>query len=235
MTNDVVFRKSAERGFRDHGWLQTHHTFSFADYLDPAWRRFGPLRVINEDVVQASSGFGEHAHRDMEIITYVIDGALQHRDSMDNGSVIRAGMVQRMSAGTGVLHSEFNAAPDVPVHLLQIWIFPAENNLEPSYEEGEFSRMSKLNQMKLIVSPDGDEDSLRMNQNARMFASILESGRSLKQRLAPKRRAWVQMVSGTLRVNDHVLSAGDGLGLSDVERVNFDATADAEFLFFDLP
>jgi quercetin 2,3-dioxygenase len=231
----IEIRKGEDRGHADHGWLRTWHSFSFADYFDPAHVEFGPLRVINEDYVKPGSGFGMHGHRDMEIITYILAGALEHRDSMGNGSVIRPGNVQRMSAGTGVLHSEFNPSEKDTVHLLQIWIQPSKRGVTPSYEEVTFADADKRGRLRMIASPDGREGSVRIHQDARVFAGLFDGEESAQRTIAPGRRAYVHMARGEASVNGQQLRAGDGLKLADVSSVAIAKGAGAEVLLFDLP
>jgi quercetin 2,3-dioxygenase len=231
--NDI--RRSGERGFADHGWLKSFHTFSFADYFDPKHVEFGPLRVINEDRVQAGAGFGTHAHRDMEIISYVLAGELAHKDSMGNGSTLRPGDVQRMSAGTGVRHSEFNPSPDAPVHFLQIWVQPAERNIEPGYEEKHFAADEKRGRLRLIVSPDGADGSLSIHQDARLYAGLFTGNERAKLEVAPGRRIYVHVARGALTVNGETLEAGDALRISDGSALALSDAKDAEVLVFDLP
>lgn len=226
--------ESNSRGGADHGWLQTKHTFSFAEYFDPERMHFGPLRVINEDHIAPGQGFGTHPHRDMEIITYVIDGAIEHRDSMGNGTVINAGEVQRMTAGTGVLHSEHNHSADSDLHLLQIWIIPERRGLEPGYEQTHYPREEKLNRLRLVGSRDGREGSVTIHQDVDLYASVLEAGNSVTHALGTDRIAFVQLVSGEIDVNGATLAAGDGAELTDVDAVTIAAKAEAEFLLFDL-
>jgi quercetin 2,3-dioxygenase len=231
--NDI--RRSGERGSADHGWLKSFHTFSFADYFDPKHVEFGPLRVINEDRVQAGAGFGTHAHRDMEIISYVLAGELAHKDSMGNGSTLRPGDVQRMSAGTGVKHSEFNPSPDKPVHFLQIWVQPAERNIEPGYEEKRFAADEKRGRLRLIVSPDGADGSLSIHQDTRLYAGLFTGGERAKLEVAPGRRIYVHVARGALTVNGETLEAGDALRISDGSPLALSDAKDAEVLVFDLP
>ncbi|SMQ95612.1 pirin family protein [Xanthomonas fragariae] len=228
-------RKSETRGRAEHGWLSSRHTFSFASYRDPRHMGIGPLQVINEDKVQPGEGFGTHAHRDMEIISYVFGGALEHKDSMGTGSVLHYGDVQRMSAGSGVTHSEFNHSPSEPVHFLQIWVVPKRNGIEPSYEEKHFDADSKRNQLRLIASPDGEDGSLRLHQDARLYASILDGGVRLRQPLAEGRIGYVQVARGNLSVNGQVLSAGDALQVTGEPEIVLADARDAEVLVFDLP
>jgi redox-sensitive bicupin YhaK (pirin superfamily) len=240
----ITVRKSSERGHANHGWLDSRHSFSFADYHDPAHMGFGNLRVINEDRIAPGSGFGTHGHRDMEIVSYVLDGALAHKDSMGNGGegdsnsgVIRPGDVQRMSAGTGVLHSEFNHSPDELVHLLQIWIFPDKSGLKPSYEQKTFSTEEKLNRLRLVASPDGREGSVTIHQDVRFYAGLLEPGKSVAHHLAPGRGAWIQVTSGAVEVNGKRLRAGDGASVEDEKRLEIIGRGEkgtSEFLLFDL-
>ena len=225
---------SATRGSADHGWLRAKHTFSFAEYYDPERVHFGALRVINEDRVAPSMGFGTHPHRDMEIVTYPISGAIEHKDSMGNGTVIPAGDVQRMTAGTGVLHSEFNHSQDEELHLLQIWILPERNNLEPGYEQQSVPREEKLNRLRLIGSRDGRDGSLTIHQDVDLYASILEAGNTVQLDGVGDRRIFVQVVSGDIDVNGTQLSAGDGLQLTDTADVVVAASSEAEFLLFNL-
>lgn len=229
---DII--RSESRGGADHGWLQAKHTFSFADYQDPARVRFGKLRVINEDRIAPGQGFGTHPHNDMEIITYVISGAIEHKDSMGNGTVIPAGDVQRMTAGTGVLHSEFNHSQDEELHLLQIWIFPEENGLEPGYEQTQFPREAKLNRLCLIGSRDGREDSVTIHQDVDLYASLLESGKQVTLDGVADRRVFIQVVSGELRINGELVGAGDGMQIRQEDSVNITALSESEFLLFNL-
>jgi redox-sensitive bicupin YhaK (pirin superfamily) len=231
--NDI--RRSNERGFADHGWLKSYHTFSFADYFDPEHVEFGPLRVINEDRVQAGAGFGTHGHRDMEIISYVLAGELAHKDSMGNGSVIRPGDVQRMSAGSGVRHSEFNPNPSEPVHFLQIWVQPDKRNIEPSYEEKHFAPEEKRGRLRLIVSPDRAEGSLLIHQDARVYAGLFNAAEHADLQVAQGRRIYVHVARGALSANGVKLAAGDALRISDAERLTLSGAKDAEVLVFDLP
>jgi quercetin 2,3-dioxygenase len=232
----ITIRPASERGHFDHGWLNTYHTFSFADYHDPENMGFRALRVINEDYVAPGNGFGTHPHRDMEIITYVVEGALAHKDSMGNGSAIRPNEVQRMSAGTGVLHSEFNHSRAEAVHLLQIWILPERRGIEPSYEQKEFPRNEKLNKLRLVASPEGTDGSVKINQDASLYASILESGKTVSHELRPGRHAWVQLIEGEITVNGKKLQPGDGARISDESKLEIVSTGEleAEFLLFDL-
>jgi redox-sensitive bicupin YhaK (pirin superfamily) len=228
-------RRSNERGFADHGWLKSFHTFSFADYFDPDHVEFGPLRVINEDRVSAGQGFGAHGHRDMEIISYVLEGALAHKDSMGSVSTIRPGDVQRMSAGRGVMHSEFNPSKTEGVHFLQIWIQPDRRGLEPSYEEKRFPAEEKRGRLRLIASPDRAEGSVLIHQDARVYAGLFTGAESATLALAPGRRVYLHVARGAIEANGTALQAGDALKLGDVEALRLERGGDAEVLVFDLP
>jgi quercetin 2,3-dioxygenase len=230
----VEIRRSGERGHADHGWLDSHHSFSFADYHDPAHMGFGSLRVINEDRVQPGKGFGTHGHRDMEIISYVLEGGLAHKDSMGNGSVIRPGDVQRMSAGTGVHHSEFNASDRDPVHFLQIWIEPGVRGVRPSYEEKRFDADSKRGRLRLIASADGREGSVTIHQDASLYAAVLDGDAPLEFAQKPERRTYVHVVRGEVVVNGQPLAAGDAIKLAAEPRVRLEQGSKAEVLLFDL-
>jgi redox-sensitive bicupin YhaK (pirin superfamily) len=230
----ITIRPSEERGFANHGWLDTHFSFSFSDYYDPKHMGFRDLRVINEDRVSAGKGFGMHPHRDMEILTYIVEGELNHRDSMGRGAAIKRNDVQRMSAGTGVMHSEVNQSKE-PVHLLQIWILPEAQGLKPSYEDRTFSPEQKQNQLRLIASRDGRDGSTTINQDASVYASLLDSGKAVELALKPGRHSWVQLISGELNVNGSILSAGDGAAISGETNLRIAASqGTAEFLVFDL-
>lgn len=231
-------RPSNERGFFDFGWLKTHHTFSFGDYVDRNFMGFSALRVINDDYIAQGKGFGTHGHQNMEIITYVISGELAHKDSMGNGSSILPGDVQYMSAGSGVTHSEFNNSKTDTTHLLQIWILPNVKGATPRYDQKQVSRESKKNNLKLIVSEKGEENSIAIRQDAKVYASVLECGSQLTHHYQPGRHGYVQLISGSLQLNkDVVLNAGDGAFISDESSLKIDSTSDetAEFLLFDLP
>jgi redox-sensitive bicupin YhaK (pirin superfamily) len=230
----ITIRQSSDRGAVNMGWLDARHSFSFGSYHDPDHMGFGPLRVINEDRVQPAQGFGMHGHRDMEIITYIIEGALEHKDSMGNGSVIRRGDVQRMTAGTGVMHSEFNHSDEALTHLLQIWILPERNGLEPGYEEKSFDEGAKRNRLLLIASHDARDDSLKIHQDVDLFASILDRDVQVEHAFAEGRKGWIQVVHGQLNVNGTMLSAGDGAALDDAGVVTLSAADDTEFLLFDM-
>jgi len=231
--NDI--RRSQERGFADHGWLKSFHTFSFADYYDPEHVEFGPLRVINEDRVQAGAGFGTHGHRDMEIISYVLSGELAHKDSMGNGSTIRPGDVQRMSAGSGVRHSEFNPSQTEGTHFLQIWIQPDKVNLEPSYEEKRFSAEQKRGRLRLIVSPDRADGSLLIHQDARIYAGLFNGAEKAVLDVKSGRRIYVHVARGALVANEVALEAGDALRVTRGTQLRLERGRDAEVLVFDLP
>jgi hypothetical protein len=228
-----VLRPSAERGYADHGWLRSFHSFSFADYHDPRHMGFGPLRVINEDRVAPGTGFGTHGHRDMEIISYVLEGALAHQDSMGNGSAIVPGDVQRMSAGTGVRHSEYNHDKAGATHFLQIWIEPAVRGIAPSYEQKHFAPAEKRGRLRLIASPDGAEGSVTVHQDARVYAGLFDGAEHARHALAPGRIAYVHVARGALAVNGRRLEAGDALK-TDAAALQFGAGEGAEVLLFDL-
>ena len=231
----IEMRKANERGIANHGWLNSHHSFSFGHYYDPKHLGFGPLQVINEDRVQPSMGFGTHGHRDMEIISYVLEGALEHKDSMGTGSVLHYGDVQRMSAGSGVRHSEFNHSAEEPVHFLQIWIQPNVTGIAPSYEEKHFTPEQKTGQLRLIASSDGRDNSLLIHQDASVYASILNGDDKLSYTLSNKRLAYVHLIRGKLVVNGHALATGDALKISEETLVTLEQAEAAEFLLFDLP
>ena len=228
-------RRSADRGYFDHGWLKTFHTFAFADYYDPDWVGYGPLRVINDDRVAPGQGFGKHGHRDMEIITYILAGQLEHKDSMGNGSVIRVGDVQRMSAGTGVTHSEFNPSSTEEVHLLQIWIEPQALRLAPGYEQKHFSVADKRGRLRLIAAPVAGEGAVLIHQDARVYAGLFDGAEHLDVRLPAGRRAWLQVARGSLCVNQVRLSAGDGACSEGPAQLTLHGGVDSEVLLFDLP
>ena len=230
----ITLRKAAERGHANHGWLDSHHSFSFADYYDPAHMGFGALRVINEDRVQPGMGFGTHGHRDMEIISYVLDGELEHRDSMGNGSIIAPGDVQRMSAGRGVQHSEHNPSRTAGVHFLQIWIQPSVAGIAPSYEQKRIVAADKRGQLRLIASPDGAGGSVTIHQDARVYAALLDGSEAVAHPLAPGRRAYVHVARGRVHVNGTPLAAGDAAKITGEAAVALDRAEDAEVLVFDL-
>jgi redox-sensitive bicupin YhaK (pirin superfamily) len=231
----IQARLANDRGHARHGWLDSFHSFSFADYQDSEHMGFGPLRVINEDRVQPGMGFGAHSHRDMEIISYVLEGGLAHRDSMGNGSVIKPGDVQRMSAGTGVTHSEYNASDRDLVHFLQIWIIPDRRGVQPSYEEKRFEADSKRGRLRLIASPDGAEGSVTVHQDARVYAGLFDGAETASLALAPGRRAYVHVIRGDIDVNGRSLHAGDALKISGESEARLENGRGAEALVFDLP
>jgi hypothetical protein len=231
----ITIRPAKERGHAHHGWLDTYHSFSFADYHDPEHMGFSVLRVLNDDRVEAGGGFPPHGHRDMEIVTYVLDGALQHRDDMGNGSVIRPGMVQRMSAGTGVVHSEFNASPGDPVHLIQIWILPRQRGQAPSYEEKPVPAADAATGMSLVASPDGRDGSVTIHQDASLYVARLDAGATARLQLAPGRKAYVHAAIGDVTLNDVTLGDGDGARLVDEAELRLASKTGAEVLVFDLP
>ena len=230
----ILVRRAGERGHANHGWLDSYHTFSFADYHDPAFMGFRSLRVINEDFVEPAQGFGTHPHRDMEIITYVLEGAVEHKDSMGNGSVIRPGDVQRMTAGTGVTHSEFNPSKDEKLHLLQIWILPEAEGLKPSYEQKAFPKDKKLNRLRLVASNAPKGGAVRIHQDASLYASHLEKGKAVEHKLKKGRYAWLQMASGAAHLNGKSLRGGDGAAIAEADTLEITAGADSEILLFDL-
>ena len=230
----ICIRKGNERGSANLGWLDSKHSFSFADYNDPDHMGFGNLRVINEDRVQPGQGFPAHGHRDMEIISYIIDGALEHKDSMGNGSVMRRGDVQRMTAGSGVQHSEFNPSSDATVHFLQIWILPQTLGLTPGYEQKAFMEEEKSNQLHLIVSRDGRDQSLTIHQDVDLYASLLTADCTLSHSFRKNRKGWLQVVLGDVAIDEMHLVAGDGLALQDCDQVRVSALNDTELLLFDM-
>lgn len=227
-------RKAEDRGKANLGWLETWHSFSFAEYYDPKHMGFADLRVINDDVIAAGRGFPTHPHQDMEIITYVLDGALEHRDSMGNGSVINPGDVQRMSAGTGVTHSEFNHSKEDPVHLLQIWVLPNQKGHEPGYEQKHFSDDEKRGKLRLIASHQGDEGSVSLNQDVRIFAGLINGDEEATHDLNESRVAWIHVARGEVQVNGEKLKAGDGASIEDSQSLHFSNGNDAEVLLFDM-
>ncbi len=230
----IVIRRSKERGHASHGWLDTHYSFSFADYYDPRFMGFRTLRVINDDRVAPGRGFPTHSHRDMEIVTYVLEGALQHRDSLGNGSVIRPGDVQRMSAGTGVSHSEFNPSRDAALRLLQIWILPERNGIAPGYEQKTFRDAEKREKLRLVASPNGRDASVTIHQDAEIYASVLGAGDRVTHELRPRRHAWVQVATGKVRLNGMALEEGDGAAVSSEAKLELAGVEEAEILLFDL-
>ena len=230
----ITIRRARERGHFDHGWLNTYHTFSFDQYYDPRYMGFRSLRVINEDFVAPGRGFPTHGHRDMEIITYILEGALKHEDSMGNGSVIRPGDVQRMTAGTGVRHSEKNSSVTERVHLLQIWILPNAENLTPGYEQKAFSDEERHGQLRLIASGDGRDDSVHLNQDVSLFASILDAGKEVEREMDAKRYGWIQVARGSIAVNGEKAEQGDGVVVVGESNLKIRAQEPAEILLFDL-
>jgi quercetin 2,3-dioxygenase len=231
----ISVRPASERGHFDHGWLDTAHSFSFADYYDPAQMGYSNLRVINEDHVAPGGGFATHGHKDMEIMTYILSGALEHKDSMGNGSVIRPGDVQRMSAGTGVRHSEYNPSAEEPVHLLQIWLLPNRQGVVPGYVQRHFPQETRRARLCLLMSPDGRDGSIDSHQDALVYATLLEAGEAVGLDLAPGRRAYVQVARGEVRVNGQDLTAGDGARIQDEARLEIAGLGSGEVLIFDLP
>jgi redox-sensitive bicupin YhaK (pirin superfamily) len=230
----IDIRPSSERGRTRLGWLDSHHTFSFGDYYDPDHERFATLRVINDDLIAPGRGFGMHPHRDMEIISYVVEGALEHKDSLGNGSVLRPGEVQRMSAGTGVLHSEFNPSKSDPTRLIQIWILPERRGIEPGYEQKTFPLTEEPGRWHLVASQEGRDGSVSLHQNVDLYAAILRPGDEVSHRIAEGRRVWLQVARGSVRLNDQELQAGDGAALTDEETATVRADTAAEALLFDL-
>ena len=229
---DVI--RSESRGGADHGWLKSKHTFSFADYHNPSMMGFAKLRVVNEDWIEPGQGFGTHPHRDMEIVTYMIDGALEHKDSMGNGSIIRPGELQRMTAGTGVMHSEFNHSADEKAHLLQIWILPERNGLEPGYEQKLFPSEEKSNRWRLVGSRDGRDGSLTIHQDVNLYSSELDAGTELEYGFDGRRRGFLQLVRGSVEVDGQELVAGDAVATQDQSSLSVRAKTDAELLLFDM-
>ena len=230
----IRLRPAAERGFADHGWLSTAHTFSFAQYHDPAHMGYRSLRVINDDRVAPGGGFPTHPHRDMEIVSYVVEGALEHRDSLGTGSVIRPGDVQRMSAGTGVTHSEFNPSDSEPMRLIQIWLLPEQRGLTPSYEQKQFSAAERRGRLRLVASPDGTDGSVRIHQDARIYASLLGQGETASHAIEPGRGLWLQVVRGQVEASGTALAEGDGAAIEELDALRLHGIDDAELLLFDL-
>ncbi|MCK2184971.1 pirin family protein [Halomonas getboli] len=231
----LTLRPARERGHADHGWLDSRHSFSFAHYFDPRHLHFSELRVINEDRVAPGQGFGQHGHRDMEILSYVLDGELSHRDTLGHGSTLRPGQVQLMSAGTGVQHSEFNASPERPVHFLQIWLTPRESGLEPRYQEAIFDAAEKRGRLRPIITPDGRDGSLVIQQDASVYAALIDGDERTELSLSPGRRGYVHVARGSVTVNGQPLDAGDALKLQQEARVTLEGGTQAEVLVFDLP
>lgn len=230
----IQLRKAQERGHANHGWLDTFHTFSFAGYQDRNHMRFRSLRVMNEDIVAPGQGFGTHPHNDMEIVTYVLEGALEHKDSMGNGEVLRPGEFQRMSAGTGITHSEFNPSATEPVHLYQIWLFPERKGIEPSYEQKRFPEQDRHNQLQLVASRNAADGSLLIHQDARIYLSQLDTGRAITHDLPEGRYAWLQVLRGSVLLNGVTLDTSDGAAVSEETRLTIQANSDAEIMLFDL-
>jgi quercetin 2,3-dioxygenase len=231
----ITIRSSQDRGHADFGWLQSQHTFSFGQYIDPTQMGFASLRVINEDRVTPGKGFGTHSHTDMEIVTYVLEGALEHKDSLGTGSIIYPGDVQRMSAGTGIQHSEFNASQADMVHFLQIWILPGEKGITPSYEQKTFSTEDKTDRWRLVASPTGREGSVTIHQDIDIYGTILQNGSRLNHSLANGRVAWLQVATGSVKLNDRVLQEGDGAAITQEDAIEIQGTAQqAELLLFDM-
>ena len=230
----ITVRKSEARGHANHGWLDSYHTFSFASYYDPNYMNFRSLRVINEDVVSPGKGFGTHGHSDMEIITYVLEGALEHKDSLGTGAVIKPGEVQRMTAGTGIQHSEFNHSQTDPVHLLQIWLLPDTKGLSPSYEQRDFSLAQRRGKLRLVAARDARDGAVKVHQDVDLYAAVLDKGSRVSHALGPNRHAWVQVARGSVLLNGLTLENGDAAAVSDEAEVVIEAAEDAEFLLFDL-
>jgi redox-sensitive bicupin YhaK (pirin superfamily) len=230
----IQIRKSTQRGHFDHGWLDTYHTFSFAGYQDPHHMGFRSLRVMNEDTVQPGEGFGTHPHRDMEIVTYVLEGALEHKDSMGNGEVLRPGEFQRMSAGTGITHSEFNPSEDELVHLYQIWLLPKQKGISPSYEQKRFAEEERHNRLRLVASPDAAQQSLRIHQDACIYLATLDANHAIHFELPSDRHAWLQVLRGAVTLNGLALDTSDGAAVSGEPALAVKATSDAEIMLFDL-
>lgn len=229
-----TIRLAEDRGHVSHGWLNTYHTFSFASYRDPKHVHFRALRVMNEDWVAPGQGFGTHPHDNMEIVTYVLCGALEHRDSMGNGEVLRPGEFQRMSAGTGITHSEFNPSSDEPVHLYQIWLFPEKRGIEPSYEQKSFAQAERRNRFRVVASRDAADGSLLIHQDARIYLATIENEAQVSHQLAESRHAWLQVLRGNVTANGHAMKAGDGAAISDERRLAIQANGEAEVMLFDL-
>lgn len=230
----IQVRKAADRGHANHGWLDTYHSFSFGDYHDREHMGFRSLRVMNEDRVEPGKGFGTHPHRDMEIVTYVLEGALEHKDSMGNGEVLRPGEFQRMSAGTGITHSEFNPSEVEPVHLYQIWLLPERKGIEPSYEQKQFPNEERHNRLRLVASQDAADGSLKIQQDARIFLSQIDDGVQISHNLPEGRHAWLQVLRGSVLLNDNDLRTSDGAAVSEESLITIQATSDAEIMLFDL-
>ncbi|NVB84195.1 MAG: pirin family protein [Kofleriaceae bacterium] len=230
----LTIRRAQDRGHANHGWLDTHHTFSFADYYDPAHMGFRSLRVINDDTVDGGQGFGAHGHRDMEIISYVLEGALAHKDSTGTSDTIRPGDVQRMSAGTGVMHSEFNGSSDEPVHFLQIWLIPDKRGIQPSYEQKRFEDGDKRGKLRLVASPDARDGSLTIHTDASVYAGLFDKGERAELSLAPGRHGWIHVARGKVTINGQALGAGDGVAISNEAKVSIEGVDQGEVIAFDL-
>lgn len=230
----IAIRRANERGHFNHGWLDTFHTFSFGDYFDPSHTQFRALRVMNEDRIDPGQGFGTHGHRDMEIVTYVLEGSLEHQDSLGNGSILRAGELQRMTAGTGIRHSEFNPSPKECVHLYQIWLLPKRPGLTPGYEQKSFSDTGHHNEWRLVASPDAADGSLKINQDARLYLADLDGGRQLVYSIGAGRHVWLQVLRGDATISGESLQAGDGVAVSDEKHVTVAADEKCEVMLFDL-
>jgi quercetin 2,3-dioxygenase len=230
----ITRRPATQRGHKNHGWLNANHTFSFGSYYDPQHMQFRALRVMNEDFVAPGQGFGTHPHNDMEIVTYVLEGALEHKDSMGNGEVLRPGEFQRMSAGTGITHSEFNPSKDEPVHLYQIWLLPEKNGITPSYEQKRFPEEERHNQLRLVASRDQSDGSLLIHTDARVYLGTIDQGRSVTHELAAKRYAWLQVLRGSVTLNGQSLETSDGAAIANETSLNIEATTNAEVMLFDL-
>ena len=231
----IQIRRSEERGHADHGWLDTYHTFSFADYFDPDFMQFGVLRVVNQDRVAPGQGFGTHGHKDMEIVSYVLEGVLEHKDSMGNGAQMRPGEVQLMSAGTGVTHSEFNGSKDEPLHFLQMWVFPRQKGTRPRYEQHRYSEEERRGRLRLVVSPDGAGGSLTIDQDARLYAGLFGPGESTRQELGHDRSAWLHVARGSIRLNGQELGPGDGAAIRDEKTLEIEGAEDAELVMWEVP
>jgi hypothetical protein len=231
----IQLRKAGERGHANYGWLNSYHTFSFADYFDPKQMGFSVLRVINDDTVAPGAGFPTHPHRDMEIVSYVLEGGLEHKDSMGNGSVIRPGDVQRMTAGTGITHSEYNASNSEPVHFLQIWILPDQARLEPGYEQRVVEPAERRGKLRLVGSPDGHDNSITIHQDVNLYSTILAEGESVRHKLGVNRCAYAHVARGEIKLNGSNMKAGDGARIADEDEIQLDGTGTGEVLLFDLP
>ena len=230
----ITIRRSDDRGYADHGWLKSHHTFSFAGYYDPQHMNFRSLRVINEDRVAPGRGFGTHAHDNMEIVSYVLQGELEHKDSMGNGEVLRPGEFQRITAGTGITHSEFNPSPDNPTHFYQIWLLPERDGLDPGYEQKEFDPAGRKNQLQLVASREGEDGALKVHQDANIYLADLSKGHELNVDIDSQRHIWLQILRGSLGINGEELEAGDALAVSDETSLALKASSDVELMLFDL-